>query len=619
MQTEHTNSSNSINTVSTPISTAGPSLNTVVPSTPVNTAGPSVSTANEFEEHLFERFSPFKKHYRFHCPNSTSMDNTASFWNAYMMNAMYPHIPINFTKRRKGSLWTTSGPKSMVETLSTYLLENGFYRGQIDKTLFIKRHKDDILLVQVYVDDIIFGSTKKEMIKTASTPMETNKALIKDEEAEDVDVHLYRSMIGSLMYLTASRPDIMFVVCACARDLPFDFQLFSDSDDQDLVLNRKSTTEIQALVDWKKIIVNKTSIRRDLKLEDAEGSPCLSNATIFKELTRMGAMTTAWNEFSSTMASAIICLANNQKFNFSKYIFDNMLGDMSKHKKTFVNPSLTKKLFRNMKREGTGFSGKVLDLEKAKSDQAIEIASLKKRVEKLERRRKFRTIRLQRLKKVGSASRIESSNDSLSAQEDASKRERKIKDIDADVEMFVDATTGEKDEHNTKINDSTAGEAVTTAGINDSIAGEAVTTAGVKDSAVPTIPTTVEESLAQTLMEHQEKSRKRATTRIFKETKMEDDKETEEHEEVEADDTYELKKHLVIVKDDDIAIDAIPLATKPPVILQGIDREDLQTLWKLVKTKYGDSRPEDDHERVLWGDLKVMFEPDIKSDCRNPF
>ncbi|GJW70447.1 hypothetical protein Tco_0127364 [Tanacetum coccineum] len=109
--------------------------------------------------------------------------------------------------------------------------------------------------------------------------------------------------------------------------------------------------------------------------------------------------------------------------------------------------------------------------------------------------------------------------------------------------------------------------------------------------------------------------------------------------EVEVDDEAELKKHLVIVKDDDIAIDAIPLATKPPVIveykllkegimvhyqliradgsskryssmirmLQDIDREDLQTLWKLVKTKHGDIRPEDEHERVLWGDLKVMF------------
>ncbi|GKB41398.1 hypothetical protein Tco_0886340 [Tanacetum coccineum] len=54
-------------------------------------------------------------------------------------------------------------------------------------------------------------------IKTASTPVKTQKPLFKDEEATDVDVHLYRSMIGSLMYLTASRPDIMFAVCACSR------------------------------------------------------------------------------------------------------------------------------------------------------------------------------------------------------------------------------------------------------------------------------------------------------------------------------------------------------------------------------------------------------------------
>ncbi|GJT62594.1 zf-CCHC domain-containing protein [Tanacetum coccineum] len=76
---------------------------------------------------------------------------------------------------------------------------------------------------------------------------------------------------------------------------------------------------------------------------------------------------------------------------------------------------------------------------------------------------------------------------------------------------------------------------------------------------------------------------------------MEDDKETDEHEEV---DEAELKKHLVIVKDDDITINDIPLATKPPVI--DIYRENLQTLWKLVKTKHGDIRPEDEQERVLW-------------------
>ncbi|GKC73583.1 putative ribonuclease H-like domain-containing protein [Tanacetum coccineum] len=110
-------------------------------------------------------------------------------------------------------------------------------------------------------------------VKTASTPIETNKELIKDEKAEDVDVHLYRSMIGSLMYLTASRPDIMFAVCACARfqvtlkishlyavkrifrylkdqpklgllypiDSPFDLEAFSDSDYAGASLDRKST------------------------------------------------------------------------------------------------------------------------------------------------------------------------------------------------------------------------------------------------------------------------------------------------------------------------------------------------------------------------------------------
>ncbi|GJY65397.1 hypothetical protein Tco_0467635 [Tanacetum coccineum] len=76
----------------------------------------------------------------------------------------------------------------------------------------------------------------------ASTPMESNKALIKDEESHSVDVHLYRSMIGSLMYLIASRPDIMFAVYACARDSPFDLEAFLDSDYARASLDRKSTT-----------------------------------------------------------------------------------------------------------------------------------------------------------------------------------------------------------------------------------------------------------------------------------------------------------------------------------------------------------------------------------------
>ncbi|GJZ91693.1 hypothetical protein Tco_0663620, partial [Tanacetum coccineum] len=134
-----------------------------------------------------------------------------------------------------------------------------------------------------------------------------------------------------------------------------------------------------------------------------------------------------------------------------------------------------------------------------------------------------------------------------------------------------------------------------------------------------------------------------------KKQRMEEDKESNEVEEVEEDDEAELNKHLVIKKDEDITIDAIPLATKLPMIidyklhkecmmvhyqliradgsskryssmirmLQGIDREDLEALWMIVKTKYSDIRPEDEFERVLWGDLKVMFEPYKRSDvCR---
>ncbi|GJW51264.1 putative ribonuclease H-like domain-containing protein [Tanacetum coccineum] len=162
-------------------------------------------------------------------------------------------------------------PRAWYATLSAFLEQNRYRRGTIDKTLFIKKDKKDIMLVQVYVDDIIFGSTKKSWcdefealmknrfqmssmgeltfflrlqvkqkedgifisqdkyvaeilkkfdlmsVKHASTPIETHKPLTKDEDAADMDVHLYRSMIGSLMYLIASRPDIMFVVCACSR------------------------------------------------------------------------------------------------------------------------------------------------------------------------------------------------------------------------------------------------------------------------------------------------------------------------------------------------------------------------------------------------------------------
>ncbi|GJZ26570.1 uncharacterized mitochondrial protein-like protein [Tanacetum coccineum] len=83
--------------------------------------------------------------------------------------------------------------------------------------LQVKQKKDGIFISQdKYVDEILKKFRFTE-VKTASTPIETQKPLLKDEDGEEVDVHMYRLMIGSLMYLTSSRPDIMFAVCAYAR------------------------------------------------------------------------------------------------------------------------------------------------------------------------------------------------------------------------------------------------------------------------------------------------------------------------------------------------------------------------------------------------------------------
>ncbi|GKD97736.1 putative ribonuclease H-like domain-containing protein [Tanacetum coccineum] len=150
-------------------------------------------------------------------------------------------------------------PRAWYATLSTFLLKNRYKRGTIDKTLFIKKDMNDIVLVQVQQkEDGIFISQDKYVaeilkkfdftnVKSASTPIETQKPLNMDKEAADVDVHLYRSMIGCLMYLTASRPDIMYLKGIPKLGLwyprvsSFDLEYF-DSDYAGENLASKSTT-----------------------------------------------------------------------------------------------------------------------------------------------------------------------------------------------------------------------------------------------------------------------------------------------------------------------------------------------------------------------------------------
>ncbi|GJV90768.1 hypothetical protein Tco_1538581, partial [Tanacetum coccineum] len=262
--------------------------------------------------------------------------------------------------------------------------------------------------------------------------------------------------------------------------------------------------QLHALVDGKKIIISKAFVKGDLKLEDEEGIACLPNSTIFEQLALMGydkisqkltfyklffspqwkflihtilqcvsPKTTAWNEFSSTMAFAIICLATNQKFNFSKFIFEDEavhkeLGDSLVRAATTTSSleaeqengggprcqetmgdTIAQTRFENVYKVSndsllargntlrsdedrlkfnelmelcTTFQKKVLDLEKTNTTQANEIVSLKRRVKKLEKKRSSRTHKLKRLYKVSLRARVESSGDEEDLGEDASKQ-----------------------------------------------------------------------------------------------------------------------------------------------------------------------------------------------------
>ncbi|GJY56800.1 putative ribonuclease H-like domain-containing protein [Tanacetum coccineum] len=196
------------------------------------------------------------------------MDVKSAFLYGTIEEEVYVHQPPGFVdsahpnkvyKVIKALYGLYQAPRAWYETLSSFLMENGYRREFKDfmhkrfqmssmgeLTFFlglqVKQQPNGIFISQdKYVADILkkfdFWS-----IRTATTPIESNKPLVKDEEGEDVDVHVYRSMIGSLMYLTASRPHIMFAICACARDSPFELEAFSDSNYGGASLDRKSTT-----------------------------------------------------------------------------------------------------------------------------------------------------------------------------------------------------------------------------------------------------------------------------------------------------------------------------------------------------------------------------------------
>nr|GEU59546.1 hypothetical protein [Tanacetum cinerariifolium] len=571
--------------------------------------------------------------------------------------------------------------------------------------------KGDIQLVHIYVDDIIFGFTNKDLCKSfeklmkdkfqmslmgellfffglqvkqkpdgifisldkyvakilwkfgltdeksASTPIDTEKPLLKDpnDASEGFDQIIDFLSASSIKYALTINPNI-YVSC---------IKQFWSS-----VLMKKvnDVTRLQALVDKKKVIITESTIRDALRLDDAESIDCLPNEEIFTELSRMG---TSWNKFSSSMASAVICLSTGRKFNFSKYILDNLVrnvdsstkfymyprflqliiraqvGDLSLHSTKYSSPALTQKVFVNMRRVGKGFSkadtplfeGMIMaqqvddiadegaasvaiddvpttadeltipsptpttqppppsqDIPSTSQDkiaESLEITKLKQRVKKLERRNKLKVSKLRSLKRVGTAQRVDTSDDTV--MDDVSKQGRIIASMDANVDVTLKDVTD--------------------------IAKKVVVDAEIEEKKTK---------------EQTEEEDSRALKRTNESQAEKAAKKKKLNEEV-----AELMRHLQIVPndEDDVYTKATHLARKVPVVdyeiytennkpyykiiratgspqlflsfislLRNFDREDLEVLWQLVKERFVSAKTKNFSYEFLLTTLTYMFE-----------
>nr|GEW63287.1 putative ribonuclease H-like domain-containing protein [Tanacetum cinerariifolium] len=324
-----------------------------------------------------------------------------------------PHNPKKVYRVFKALYGLHQAPRALYARLYTFLLKHNYRRGTLEKTLFLKKDSRHIILVQVYVDDIIFGSTNKawcdefevlmkgefemsamgglmfflrlqvkqlpngifisqdkyvtdmlkkfdmESVRTATTPYEVLKHRSKDEPDDTVNVHLYRSMIGYFMYLTASMPDIMF---ACKKQTV----IATSSTDAEYV--------VVASCCGQGLLLLVVLVRAD-DLVPADGCTLSDGCFEFLQLywfllvvlflvptvvlvpTGSGTNSAArysfllldwillvvvpiptggWNQFPSSLASALICMSIERTYNFSRFIMDGMLGNVGSKRHKFL-------------------------------------------------------------------------------------------------------------------------------------------------------------------------------------------------------------------------------------------------------------------------------------------
>ncbi|GJY89182.1 hypothetical protein Tco_0503810 [Tanacetum coccineum] len=512
--------------------------------------------------------------------------------------------------------------------------------------------------------------------------METQKLLLKDEDGKEVDVYLYRSMIGSLRYALTINPTI-YTLCI--------EQLWATVK----VKTVNGEVQLQALVDGKKIIVTEASVRHDLQRIMRKGTDCLPNATILKNVTRKYnvADKAVYEEMGDSLERAATTAtsldAEQDRSNINKTQSKatpnepSSLGTISgggPRRQDTMGDTITQTGFENVSKT----SNDPLLAREHKDCSILGDYKFKTESQEVREEWRIKNSEAQKLYKVGRSTRIVSSDEaSLGNEEDASKHGRKIDDIDKDAKItWVDETQGRYgDDIMFDVSDLASEEVfVAEQGVPDSKKDYVVSTTGAATtvklkSAKPTIAASTrpkdkglvihEEEQATTLTVSsqqpsqekiqdkgkgimveeplkmkkkdqikiaQESSSKRAGTELeqesIKKQKLDEDKEI-----------AELQRLIEVVLDkEEVTIDSIPMATKPPSIidykihkrkktyyqiirtdgsskmylvfshmLKSFDREDLETLWKLVKAKHGSTRPEEGYERLLWGDLKTMF------------
>ncbi|GJZ63649.1 putative ribonuclease H-like domain-containing protein [Tanacetum coccineum] len=757
------NNTNSVSAISSPVNTAGTKDTDVNSTNSIYTASPLVN---------FDRLSYFYANPP-DDPKMPNLEDTGIFGGAYddedfvavgdmsnlesfmdMKSAFLygkieeevyicqppefedPEFPNKVYKVEKALYGLHQAPRAWSYTLSfEKLMHNDVPNDSMGELIFflglqVMQKEDGIFISQdKYVDEILkkFGFSD---MRIASTPIETSKPLIKDVEAEDIDVHLYRSMIGSLMYLTSSRPDIMFVVCAYAR-----FQVtpkassFNDSEKKSFRYLKVEgegsrqptkpqhipTTALPSHVEPILTVASsthpkKTNKHRKTKRKANEISQSSGPTTLVADETvheergdSMERAATTATSLDAEQGSGNINKTQSTAIPNDPFPQGTGSGGSPRRQDTILGDRPAQTRFERLSKQsndpplsrvntlGSGEGWKVLDLEEAKTAQAKEIASLKKRFKKLEKRRKSRNFQGSKVKKLkqGKAKWLSLKEEKLARQREEDANIAEWDDvqamIDADYELtiklqaieqgelsieeksrlFVELMNKRKKHFARLREEEQRRKPPTKAQKRNTMSTYLKNMAGYKHNQLKTksfedIQMLFDKEMKRVitfvdmdteLVKCSETRTKGSSKRVGDELESDNSKKQklDEHIEAKIDDDQEeaeMKKHMDIVQDDEVAIDAIPLATKPPIIvewkiikegkmgyfqliradegskryssmiqvLQNIDREYFETLWNLVKAKHGNTRPEEGYERVLWGDLKVMFEPDIETE-----